>query len=127
MLVIVKLFVLLTINFLTKWPEAYADSSTEAHVIAELLVKEILPRHGPLRILLSDRETKFLSKLDKEVCRLMNTKKMNTTAYHPQTNALVEHFNGTPAQAISMFVSTDQKDWDSHIPSFRFAYRVTKS
>ena len=30
-------------------------------------------------------------------------------------------------QAISLFVSTYQKDWDSHIPSFRFAYRVTNS
>ena len=57
----------------------------------------------------------------------MNTKKVNTTAYHPQTKALVERFDGTIAQALLMYVSSDQQDWEQHIPSILFAYRVTPS
>ena len=54
-------------------------------------------------------------------------KQVNATAYRAQTNALVERFNGTIAQAISMNVSSDQKDWDQHILSILFACRVRPS
>lgn len=57
----------------------------------------------------------------------MNTQKVNTTAYHPQTDGLVERFNGTLAQTLSMYVSTDQKNWDHHLPQALFAYRVSPS
>ena len=33
----------------------------------------------------------------------MNTKKINTSAYHPATDGMVERFNGTLAESISMF------------------------
>ena len=55
----------------------------------------------------------------------MNTCKLNTTAYHPQTDGLVERFNGTLAEGLSMYVSSHQKDWDRHIPMIHFAYRVS--
>ena len=91
-----------------------------ADVVARLLVEEILPRHGAPPTLLSDRGSNFLPTLVKEVCRLLNTKKFNTTAYYPQTDGLVERFNNTLAESISMYDSTDQKDWDNLIPCIDF-------
>ena len=61
------------------------------------------------------------------VCRIMDTRKLHTTAYHPQTDGLAERFNGTFAEGLSMYVSTNQKDWDRHIPMILFAYRVSLS
>lgn len=61
----------------------------EASVIACLLVDEIFCRHGAPLTLLSVSGSNFLSFLVSEVCRLPNTKKVNTTAY-PQTDGLVE-------------------------------------
>ena len=49
-------------------------------------------RHG---VLLSDRGAAFLSNLMQEVCEILGVKKNNTTAYHPQTDGLVERFNRT--------------------------------
>ena len=74
---------------------------------------------------MSDRGSNFLSALVKEVCRLLNTRKLNTTAYHPQTDGLVERFNNTLAESISMFVNSEQTDWDLFLPSILFAYRVS--
>ena len=119
-----KRYVIVFTDYLTKWTEAFAVPTIGADVVARLLVEELLPRHGAPRTLLSDRGSNFLSTLVKEVCRLLNTKKLNTTAYHPQTDGLVERFNNTLAESISMYVSTDQKDWDNYIPSILFAYRV---
>lgn len=57
----------------------------------------------------------------------MNTKKVFTSSYHPQCDGPVERFNGTLAQSISMYVSSDQKDWDKYLNPVLFAYRVSPS
>ena len=110
---------------MTKWPEAFAVPSIEAATIARLLVDEIFARHGAPRKLLSDRVSNFLSALVKEVCCLLNTKKLNTTAYHPECNGQVERLNHSLIEAIAHFVNSEQTDWDVFLPSFLFAYRVS--
>ena len=63
-----------------------------------------------------------------ETCRFLYITKLNTTEYHPQPDGLIERFNGTLTQSLSMYVSKDrQKDWDRHIPTILFAYRVSPS
>ena len=114
-------------DYLTRFPEAFAVPSIDAATIADLLVNEIMARHGAPRTLLSDRGSNFLSSLLKEVCYLMDTKKVFTTSYHPQCDGLVERFNGTLAQSLSMYVSSDQKDWDKYLNPVLFAYRVSPS
>ena len=118
-------YVVVFSEYLTKWVEAFPVPSIEAPVVARLLVDEIFTRHGAPRTLLSDRGSNFLSSLVTEVCRLLNTKKVNTTAYHPQTDGLVERFNNTLAEAISSYVSSNQLDWDVYIPAILFAYRTS--
>ena len=88
-------YVVVFSEYLTKWVECVPVPSIEASMIARLLVDEIFCRHGAPRTLLSDRGSNFLSSLVSEVCKLLNTKEVNTTAYHPQTDGLVERFNNT--------------------------------
>ena len=115
-------YVLVFIDALTKWVEAFPLPSIEAPRIACILVDEIFARHGAPRTLLSDRGANFLSSLVTEVCRLLNTKKLNTTAYNPACDGMVERFNNTLAEAFSMFVNSEHTDWDLYIPSILFAY-----
>ena len=118
-------YILVFSDYYTRWPEAFAVPSIEAPRVANILVNEILARHGSPRTLLSDRGSNFLSSVVKEVSKIMDTRKTQTTAYHPQTDGLVERFNGTLAEGLSMYVSTHQKDWDQHLPMILFAYRVS--
>ena len=90
-------------------------------------MNQIMPRHGAPRTLLSDRGSNFLSQLVKEVCFLMNAKKVFTTSYHPQCDGLVERFNGTLAQSLSMYVSSSQKDWDRYLNPVLFGCRISPS
>lgn len=120
-------YVVVFSEYLTKWVEAFPVPSIEVPVIARLLVDEIFTSLGAPRTLLSDCGSNFLSSLVTEVCRLLNTKKVNTTAYHPQTDGLVERFNNTLAEAISSYVSSHQLDWDVYIPTILFAYRTSPS
>ena len=114
-------------EFFTKWCEAFPIKSIDAATIAGIIKDEIFTRHSAPRTLLTDRERNFMSFLMKEVCHFLNIRKLNTTAYHPQTDGLVERFNGTLIEYISMFCNSHQTDWDIFIPSILFAYRVSPS
>ena len=105
--------------------EAFLVPSVEATVIVRLLIDEIISRHGAPRVLLSDRGTNCLSKVVPEVCKIFQIQKVNTSSYHPQTDGLVERFNSTLCQSLSMYVSKNQKDWDEFIPLILFAHRTS--
>ena len=57
---------------------------------------------GVPEALLSDRGTNLLSHLMRDVCELLGIEKLNTTAYHPQCNGLVERFNRTLKTKLSL-------------------------
>ena len=94
-------YVVVFLDYLTKWVEAFAVANQSAETIARLLVEEICCRHGAPEQLLSDRGANFLSDLVMEVCKLLQIDKVNTSGYHPQTNGLVEKFNSTLIGMIS--------------------------
>ena len=47
-----------------------------------------------------------------------------SSAYHPQTNGLVERFNQTLQRSLVKLVNDNQTDWDEKIDEVLFAYRV---
>ena len=99
--------------------------SVGATVIARLLIDEIISRHGAPRVLLSDRGTNLLSKVVAEVCKIFQIQKVNTSSYHPKTDGLVERFNSTLYQSLSMYVSKNQKYRDKFIPLIWFAHSTS--
>ena len=118
-------YVVVFMDFLTKWPEAFATKDQTALTIAKLFVEYVVCRHGVPNQLLSDRGAAFLSNLMQEVCEILGVKKVNTTAYHPQTDGLVERFNRTLICMLSKRVDRNGSNWDSHLPFTPFAYRTS--
>ena len=111
------------VDYLTKWPEVFATSDQTALTIARLFVEHIVSRHGVPAELLSDRGPSFLSNLFRAVCELLGTRKVNTTAYHPQTDGFVERFNRTLTNMLAKTVEKGGRDWDVRLPYVLFAYR----
>ena len=119
-------YAVVVMDYLTKWQEVFPTRDQTSITIARLLVEQIVPRHGVPVELLSDRGTAFLSKLIKEVYSLLGIKKTNTTAYHPQTDGLVERFNRTLTNMLAKKVKKKNgKDWDVQLPYVLFAYRAS--
>ncbi|KAL5515368.1 hypothetical protein EMCRGX_G000526 [Ephydatia muelleri] len=58
----------------------------------------------------------FESALIKEICQLLGVKKTRTTPYHPQSDGLVERFNRTVLDMLSMAVQQDEHGWDLLLP-----------
>ena len=79
--------------------------------IVKILVEEIVPNFGVLESLLSDRGTNLLSHLMIDVCQLLGIHKLNTTAYHPQGDGLVERYNRTLKSMLRKNAARFGKEW----------------
>lgn len=119
-------YILMFVDYLTKYGIAVATPNHEAVTVAKALVNEVVLRYGSPEELLSDRGAEFRSVLVREMCRLFDEKKIYTTAYHPQTNGLVEHLNGTMKQMIAMYTNDAADDWDEYLQAVMFAYNTAK-
>jgi len=80
-------------------------------------------RYGAPKFLVSDRGSNFISSLAEKVYELLKIKKVTTTSYHPQSNGIVERFNGVLVDMLAKYAS--EKDWDSYVPYVLSAYRST--
>eukprot|EP00731_Ephydatia_muelleri_P026442 Em0018g542a len=66
----------------------------------------------------------FESALIKEICQLLGVKKTRTT-HHPQSDGLMERFNRTVLDMLSMAVQQDEHGWDLLLPPVMLAYRTS--
>ena len=118
-------YILVFTDYLTRWAEAFGIRNIDAKTVSKVFVNEIVCRHSAPRVLLSDQGKQFTSNLLKEICNYLTTKKINTTAYHPECNGLTERFNATLCQVLSMYCDENQTDWDEFLPTALFAYRTS--
>ncbi|GBM52432.1 Retrovirus-related Pol polyprotein from transposon 412 [Araneus ventricosus] len=116
-------YVLVLMDYFTKLPEAIPIPDQEASTVAEELVRSWISCYGVPMILHSDQGTNFNSALFTELCKLLGILKTRTTALHPESDGMVERFNRTILNNLSLFVSRNQADWDTHLPLFLLAYR----
>ena len=59
------------------------------------------------------------------VCRLLGIKKLNMTAYHPQYDGMVEHFNRMLKSMLRKHANVFGKQWDKFLPGMLWAYKNT--
>uniref|UniRef100_A0A3P9LUG1 Gypsy retrotransposon integrase-like protein 1 n=1 Tax=Oryzias latipes TaxID=8090 RepID=A0A3P9LUG1_ORYLA len=117
-------YVLVAMDYFTKWPEVYAVPDQSATTTAKYLVEGMFTRFGVPNELHSDQGRNFESRLFAEVCKSMGVRKTRTTPLHPQSDGLVERFNRTLATQLATLTSTHQRDWDQHLPLVLWAYRT---
>ena len=72
---------------------------------------EVISHTGIPVELLSDQGPFFLGKVIKEVCWLLNIKQIKTTAYHPQTNGILEWWHSCLKGVIRKVQGKGQQ-WD---------------
>ena len=112
-------------DLFTKWPMVFAVPDQKAERIARLLCEEIVPFFGVPEALLSDRGTNLLSHLMLDVCELLGVEKLNTTAYHPECDGMVERLNRTLKTILRKRAAEFGPQWDCHLPGLLWAYRNT--
>ena len=112
-------------TFRSKWPMVYPVPDQKTERIVKLLVNEVVPFFGVPEALLSDRGANLLSHLMLHVCCLLGIQKLNTTAYHPQCDGMVERFNQTLKSMLRKQAAKFGAQWDKYLPGVLWAYRST--
>ncbi|KAE9190402.1 hypothetical protein PF004_g21913 [Phytophthora fragariae] len=118
-------YILVFADYFTRWVEAFPVEALDTLTFVRVMVDEVLCRHGVPERLLGYRGTNFISELAKSFYETLGVKKLFGAAYHPQTQGLVERFNGTLIGMLRMVVSEAQSDWDLYLPRVLFAYRTS--
>ena len=98
----------------TQWPEAIPLSNTTTHACAQALVTHRIARFGVPMDMSSDRGSQFTSQLWASISQLLGTKLYHTTAYHPQSNGLVERFHRHLQSALRARLSGP--NWKDELP-----------
>jgi hypothetical protein len=79
-------YVVVGIDYFSKWSEARPIKDKSAVTVARFLYDEIICRHGYPKIQISDQGREFVNNLNDELFRLTGTEQQVTLAYHPQAN-----------------------------------------
>src|SRR3954468_20449184 len=120
-----KRYIVLAIDFFTKWVEAEALEEADAQTIVKFIHSKIICQHGVPKEITSDRGTEFLNELVQEFERTYRIKHIRTTAYHPQGNGQTERANQTVKNILSKITKT-YDTWDHYLDSALFATRTIR-
>ena len=83
-------------------------------------------RYGCAKVVISDKGREFVNKVYSCLFSITKTDHRISSAYHPQTNGLVERFNQTLQQSLVKVVNKNQTDWDQKLDGVLFAYRTAQ-
>lgn len=95
--------------------------------LAWLYVREFVRLHGMADSIVSDRDSKFLARFWREIHRLLGTKLLVSTAFHPQIDGVTERVNRSINQLLRSMVRPDQTDWVERLPMVEFALNSAAS
>ena len=118
--------VVIAVDYFTKWVIAKAVPSKETIHIVDFFVRRLVLQHGAPVYVISDRGASFKADFAEKLFEALQSNHLVTTAYHPQCNGLVERFNHTFAEMLSMFVNAKHSDWDDVIDHVVFAYNSSR-
>ncbi|GJT58077.1 reverse transcriptase domain-containing protein [Tanacetum coccineum] len=120
-------YILVAVDYLSKWVEAKALPTNDARVVCKFL-KSLFARFGTPRAIISDRGTHFCNDQFSKVMLKYGVTHRLATAYHPQTSGQVEVSNRVLKQIFERTVGENRSFWseklDDALWAFRTAYKT---
>ena len=110
------------IDHFSKFAQAIPLQEFTAASAADAICNSWICNFGIPDRILSDQGSQFESALFKEFLEVFGIQKSHSTAYHPQTNGLVERHNRTILQMLRIACHKNQNAWHEHLPQVTMAY-----
>jgi hypothetical protein len=100
---------------------APTTKTVNAPGMAKLFRDTVYKHHGMPRVIITDRDQRFLSGFWKAVFTAVGTELRYTTAFHPQSDGQSERANRTLEEFLRHYISPLQDDWDEYLSMAEFA------
>ena len=103
-------FILVAIDYFTKWVEAASFASVAKNVVARFIKHNLICRYGIPERIITDNGTNLNNAMIIELCTQFKIKHHNSSPYRPQMNGVVEAANKNIKKIVRKMVVT-YKDW----------------
>ena len=80
------MYILLVVDYVSKWVEATACPSNDAIIVVGFIQINILSRFGVPKTIISDEGSHFANKVFEKLMSIYGIKHLMRLAYHPQSN-----------------------------------------
>ena len=117
-------YILVAVDYVSKWVEAVALPRNDAGVVLNFLKKNIITRFGAPRTIISDGGSHFCNRQFEKLMMKYGVKHKIATPYHPQTSGQVELTNRELKKILEKTVQVSRKDWSSKLDDALWAYRT---
>ncbi|GJX84829.1 reverse transcriptase domain-containing protein [Tanacetum coccineum] len=116
-------YILVAVDYLSKWVEAKALPTNDARVVVKIL-KSLFARFGTPRAIISDRGTHFCNDQFAKVMLKYGVTHRLATAYHPQTSGQVEVSNRGLKRILERTVGENRASWSDKLDDALWAFRT---
>nr|XP_016438554.1 PREDICTED: uncharacterized protein K02A2.6-like [Nicotiana tabacum] len=117
-------YILVAIDYVSKWVEAIPTSTNDARVVCEILRKKIFTRFGTPRVIINDNGSHFVNKQFATLLFKYGVTHKTETSYHAETSGQVEVANRELKRILEKTVSASHKDWFVKLEEALWAYRT---
>ncbi|XP_039043802.1 uncharacterized protein LOC120183094 [Hibiscus syriacus] len=105
------LYILLEVNYVSKWIEAIETPKNDSKIGLKFLHKNIFTQFGTPRAIISDEGTHFDKILIAKALKRYRVRHRIAMTYHPQTNGQAEVSNREIKHILEKVVNLNRKDW----------------
>ncbi|KAM2585835.1 hypothetical protein TB2_046649 [Malus domestica] len=117
-------YILLAIDYVSKWVEARATRTNDSKVVADFVKTNIFARFGMPRLLISDGGSHFCNRTIEALLKKYGVMHKVATPYHPQTSGQAEVSNREIKQILEKTVGPNRKDWSLRLNDALWAYHT---
>ncbi|GJR08595.1 reverse transcriptase domain-containing protein [Tanacetum coccineum] len=117
-------YILVAVDYVSKWAEAQALPTNDARVVITFL-KKLLCRFGMPKALISDRGTHFCNKIMEKSMKRYGVSYRLSTSYHPQTSGQVENTNRALKRILEKTVKDNLAIWSRKLDDAPWAFRTS--
>ncbi|GJZ96450.1 reverse transcriptase domain-containing protein [Tanacetum coccineum] len=120
-------YILVAIDYVSKWVEAEALPTNDARVVVKFL-RKLFSRFGVPKALISDRGTHFCNSLLEKTLKKYSVMHRLAIPYHPQTSGQTENTNRAIKRILERTANGNRKEWvdklDEALWAFKTAYKL---
>ncbi|GJS22642.1 reverse transcriptase domain-containing protein [Tanacetum coccineum] len=116
-------YILVFVDYVSKWAEAQALPMNDARVVISFLKKLFCHFRIP-KTLISDRETHFCNKIMEKTMKRYSVNHRFSTSYHPQMSGQAENTNRALKRIFKKTVKDNPAVWSRKLDDALWAYKT---